>query len=380
MKTRIGIALTSVCLYVVFAGIATAGEEGLGFNKGKVGEPIRTEQFEITVNSVGEKSRVGGEYFSSNPSEGGVYLAIRWKYKNVTSKPISSFSAPGLKLIDINNVEYEPDIGASVCFASEVSSDEKFLSDINPGITIKSATVFEISNESLAKKGWRLLVDSDKGIEIPIDEYLNSTSQSSFNADSPEKILSYDSHAVIRKDGLMYVTETIKIIAKGIQIKHGIYREYQTKYEDGYTTEFKINKVMRDGAEEPYHIQDTEDGIRIYIGKSGVLIPHGEHIYEISYSIDGQIRDYGDDDELLWNVTGNWAFPIEQSTAIIELPHKFFRGDLGIHDYMASKDYNDVPLRIFYDKGIVTFVATRPLSPNEGFIVSVNWPKRYYQY
>lgn len=120
----------------------------------KIMELITTDDLEVTVTNFMAKKSVGGEYFSEAASEGGILICIQYKYKNISKKPISS--KPYFKLVDFEGTEYSTDSGKSGYYATEVDIDEKFLSDLNPGITSKGADVFEISKESWAKPGWKL--------------------------------------------------------------------------------------------------------------------------------------------------------------------------------------------------------------------------------
>jgi hypothetical protein len=43
-----------------------------------------------------------------------------------------------------------------------------------------------------------------------------------------ERILSYDSDIAVRADGVLDVTETIRAQAEGVDIRHGIYRDFPT--------------------------------------------------------------------------------------------------------------------------------------------------------
>jgi len=122
----------------------------------KIGEVINTGTFEITTVSANQKAVVGGQYVNEKASEGATLLAVNWKYKNISDKPASSYSQPSVKLVDSNGTEYEWDLGKSSTYAVEQKIDSKVLSDLNPGITVNDAKVFEVSKESYAKGGWKL--------------------------------------------------------------------------------------------------------------------------------------------------------------------------------------------------------------------------------
>lgn len=133
-----------------------------------IGEVINTNKFEITVTSIEERSVVGSEYFKKSPSQGGTFVAIQYQYKNKTDKPIGSFSTPTIKLVDANGTQYSSDTGASSNFATELKLDRKILSDLNPGITVNDAAIFEVSKEQYAKQGWKLLIKADKDNNVTI--------------------------------------------------------------------------------------------------------------------------------------------------------------------------------------------------------------------
>lgn len=134
----------------------------------QIGSTIKTSKLEIQITSVKTLSRVGGEMLESKASDGGVYLAVQWNYKNISDVPISTFNQPSLHLKDPKGTKYDHDMEASSSYASELSIDEKILSDLNPGIRVKGAEVFEVSKELFATPGWKLFIDADQEIEIPI--------------------------------------------------------------------------------------------------------------------------------------------------------------------------------------------------------------------
>lgn len=134
-----------------------------------IGDVIKTDKFEITVTDISEKSKVGTQYYNKKPSEGATYIAVKLKYKNITTEPIGMFDQkPTLKLVGPNNVEYNNDLDASSNYATEVDPDSKVFSDLNPGITVNDATVFEISKTDYSKPGWKLKITADKITEINI--------------------------------------------------------------------------------------------------------------------------------------------------------------------------------------------------------------------
>lgn len=134
----------------------------------EIGDTITTDEYEITVTKVEQKNKIGTQYFSSTPADGGTYVCVQWKYKNITSEPKSSWDFPTINLLDANNVKYSSDISASSYYATETDPDRKILSDLNPQITTKDSDVFEVSKELYANEGWKLLIEADKDFYVKV--------------------------------------------------------------------------------------------------------------------------------------------------------------------------------------------------------------------
>jgi len=220
-----------------------------------------------------------------------------------------------------------------------------------------------------------------------------------------ERILSFDSYVVVHPDASMTVRETIQVQAEGNEIKRGIYRDFPQLYGshlgpgDGpglephmwgdfrqlfgsrlglrHKTGFEVLKVLRDGQPEAYHLENRENGKRVYIGRSDVFLKPGAYTYELTYKTDRQLGFFGDHDELYWNVTGNgWIFPIEKATATVVLPtgakvigHEAYTGPTGAkgQDYVSSSPR----------EGEASFATTRELNREEGLTIVVSWPKGF---
>ena len=137
--------------------------------KASVGDTFRTEKFEITITSAGERASVGSEFFVQQPSTGATFIAVQATIKNISSRPINSFSMPDFHLIAPDGIRFDPDIGASSSFATEIDLDEKVFSDLNPGITVRSGNVFEVAKDQFDKTTWRLFVDADESVYVTFE-------------------------------------------------------------------------------------------------------------------------------------------------------------------------------------------------------------------
>ncbi|MDD5669994.1 MAG: DUF2207 domain-containing protein, partial [Candidatus Omnitrophica bacterium] len=123
-----------------------------------------------------------------------------------------------------------------------------------------------------------------------------------------EKILNFESVIQVNADSTMNVIETIQVHAVGAAIRHGIYREFPTRYKDRfgttYTVGFDIVRVLKDGQPESFRVQSSGamnkgssefslgNGKRVYIGRSDVLLEPGDHTYTIEYKTNRQLGFY----------------------------------------------------------------------------------------
>ncbi len=198
----------------------------------------------------------------------------------------------------------------------------------------------------------------------------------------PERILSFDSRITVSADASMLVTETIRVLSTGEQIRRGIFRDFPTTYRDRagnrYTVGFNLQAILRDGSPEDWHTERLANGIRIYMGHKDHLLPPGEHTYTLIYATDRQLGFFADHDELYWNVTGNgWAFAIDTASATVTLPPgapgasllEAYTGPAGAKGASASTAAPSAETAFFR--------TTQRLAPYEGLTIVVGWPKGF---
>jgi hypothetical protein len=128
----------------------------------EVGQTIEAEGVEVQVVSVEEKTSVGGTWIEERASEGGVLVVVNWQYKNTSSEPLRPGRQPSIKLTDASGTVYRSDMGKTSSYAVEADLDRKILSDVNPGITVRDAEVFEVSQENFSQGGWLLIITSNR--------------------------------------------------------------------------------------------------------------------------------------------------------------------------------------------------------------------------
>jgi uncharacterized membrane protein YgcG len=205
------------------------------------------------------------------------------------------------------------------------------------------------------------------------------------SAPAAEEILDYHSDIRVQKDASLLVRETIRVRSAGRLIKHGIYRDFPTRYQDRlgnhYVITFQVLEARRDGQPENFHLKDLSNGERVYLGNENVLLPPGEYTYTLFYSCNRQLGFFAGHDELYWNVTGNgWVFPILHATALVTLPQNIPTAVLRTEGYTGVQGSRAQNLTSSIEPGMgVAFATTRALLPGEGLTVVVSWPKGYFQ-
>jgi len=75
----------------------------------------------------------------------------------------------------------------------------------------------------------------------------------------------------VNPDASMHVTETIRVLSTGDQIRRGIFRDFPTTYQDRagrkYVVGFTVRDIARNGKPEAWHTESLSNGIRVYMGR-----------------------------------------------------------------------------------------------------------------
>ncbi len=196
-----------------------------------------------------------------------------------------------------------------------------------------------------------------------------------------ERIRDFHSDIHLLDDGTLVVKETIAVFSTGNQIRHGIYREFPTRYKDrlgnNYVVGFHLSGALRDEQPEPSRVEDYSNGKRIYLGDKNIFVPTGEHTYELSYTTNRQLGFFKDHDELFWNVTGNgWGFPIDHASATVSLPFAIAQSEVSLDGFTGPQGSYEKNLRsTAQPDGQFEFEALRPLRAKEGLSIVLSWKK-----
>ena len=195
-----------------------------------------------------------------------------------------------------------------------------------------------------------------------------------------EGIRSFDSRITVNSDGSMQVVETIVVESAGVDMVHGIYRDFPTRYRDHagnhYSVLFDIVRLRRDGNSEPYHTENLSDGVRAYFGSSSYELPPGTHTYQFTYRTNRQLGFFRDHDELYWNVTGTrWKFPIDVVTATVFLPPNVRNLVTDLGGYTGAEGEKGQAYTARRDEQSNPTFRAENLTPHQGFTLVVTWPK-----
>jgi uncharacterized membrane protein YgcG len=199
--------------------------------------------------------------------------------------------------------------------------------------------------------------------------------------DRNERILDFHSDITLEDDGTFLVRETIVVNVTGRQIKHGIYREFPTRYKDrfgnNYVVGFHLIGAELDGYSEVSRVEDQLNGKRIYLGDPKFYVQAGRHTYVIAYSTNRQLGFFADHDEMYWNVTGNgWIFPIDHASATVTLPANISESDVTLDGFTGPQGSFDRNLTYQHEPGgAFTFETTAPRGPREGLSIVLSWKK-----
>ena len=194
-----------------------------------------------------------------------------------------------------------------------------------------------------------------------------------------EEIIRFHSDVTVNTDASMDVTEAITVTSEGTRIRHGIFRDFPTRYIDKHgvaqTVDFSVQSVARDGHAEPYNVESISGGKRIRVGDKATFIQSGSHDYVIRYHTARQLGFYENFDELYWNVTGNgWDFVIKDARIVVHLPPQAIIKQSAVYTGVQGSQAKDA---IVTNATANTFAAetTHVLMPNEGLTVAVAWQK-----
>lgn len=128
-----------------------------------IGEKINTDELEITVTDVEEKTSVGT---NTSAGEGNTFICVSIKIKNITGKSMGIASRPMYNLVDGKNINYNSEFIASLNYQMEKGHGNQ--PDLNPGVTIYEHEVFKIDKKYYSQNTFNLEIWAGKKIIVKI--------------------------------------------------------------------------------------------------------------------------------------------------------------------------------------------------------------------
>ncbi|CAA9195080.1 DUF2207 domain-containing protein [Flavobacterium collinsii] len=206
--------------------------------------------------------------------------------------------------------------------------------------------------------------------------FSQTDSTTTYQQEQTEKIKQFHADILIKENGNLIVTETIKVYAAGLQIDHGIFRELPLTNSSSkvpFNNFYTILNVTKNGRIEPYHTKSNLQNFKIYIGTKDSFLPKGVYTYQLTYEVESQIHSYSDFDEVYWNVTGNyWVFDIDNVTARVILPKGANAIQTHCYTGILGSKANNCNAKIV---GNSVYFTSKNLKAEEGFTVAVGFPK-----
>lgn len=198
-----------------------------------------------------------------------------------------------------------------------------------------------------------------------------------------EQILDFHSDITLQVDSSLLVTETITVFATGNQIRHGIFREFPTRYTDAFNNKYVVGFQMLsatcDSAPEPFRVENYSNGKRVYLGNPNTMVPRGRHVYTLTYTTNRQLGFFKDHDELFWNVTGNgWGFDIQHASATVHLPTAIPADQVNLSGFTGFQGSHEADLTTAEENSAYEFTANRRLVARQGLSILLTWPKGYF--
>ncbi|MCM3071368.1 MULTISPECIES: DUF4352 domain-containing protein [Staphylococcus] len=158
----LGVLIVIVVIIVIITAVMGGGESDSNKNEtkeAKIGEKVKVDDLEYTVNSVETASTVGNQYVSSNAD--GMYIVADVTVKNNGDKAIT-IDTELFKILNgeaTNGADSAASTDANTS-ASNPSDIGFFLEQLNPGNEKTGKVVFDVSEETAQSDKTKMQVKS----------------------------------------------------------------------------------------------------------------------------------------------------------------------------------------------------------------------------
>jgi len=195
------------------------------------------------------------------------------------------------------------------------------------------------------------------------------------SAAAEEAILRFASTIQIQKTGQLEITETLRVRVEGKQIKSGIVR--QIDRSSGYGgMRLDVHSVTGriDGNTAFVRTKQTHSHIDILVGDPDTVLTHGDHVFQIRYTVDWALEHTDMRDLLRWNVTGtDSAFPVDSVSVTLTLPDGASFATISAAAGKPGSTKSD-GIHTEAQARTATLLMEARLDASEGLTLSADWP------
>jgi hypothetical protein len=151
---RLVIAICSLSL-IALGALCVNAKDAAEQEEYKMGQPFTLGDYTYMVTKFESKRKIGTEYHSKEAEHGAKFLVVYYSIRN-NSKETATVLADDFKVMDDQHRSFSPYSGGSLYLGSDF-----LLSQLQPGLTKRTATVFEMPDDAFT--GPLKLVFPEKG-------------------------------------------------------------------------------------------------------------------------------------------------------------------------------------------------------------------------
>lgn len=126
-----------------------------------IGSSVNVGSLQTTLTKVSTRKRFSADFMEAQAAEGGIYVVVQLKFKNIGTKPIGIFDMPSIRLVDDKGNHYSNDVNATMAASTALGDNSKVVSDLNPELSVTKVMAFEVSENAFAPAKWGLQIDDE---------------------------------------------------------------------------------------------------------------------------------------------------------------------------------------------------------------------------
>jgi hypothetical protein len=138
-------------------------------------DTITTPYIEFYILNVEILNSFDNGFWSAEAEENNTFICIEYKYKNISKKPLDTFTKPSFKLKSVDKFEFESNSVNNSIYSTKANNG-KVYSTINPGGTVHEGLVFEVIKELVDNQIWYLEIGNQEYYFLILQNKKNETS------------------------------------------------------------------------------------------------------------------------------------------------------------------------------------------------------------